>query len=146
MMKKLIVIGSLFIAVLTGCGETSRESYNDNNSEKEHQVISNGIHTLSLQSGDTKIFAFNMSEDGYVSIETEYYKCNIDLINSDGEIIKSTASHGGSINPNIKKGLYYLKVKSRSDNCNSFVLFSPMIIDDNTNENREIITNGTHRL
>ena len=144
MMKKSIVMGSLFIAVLAGCGETSRVSYNDNNSEKEHQTINNGIHTLSLQSGDTKIFAFNMSEDGYVSIETEYVSCKIDLINSDGKIIKSVI--GGSINPSINKGLYYLKVKSISDNCNSFVLFSPMIIDDNTNENREIITNGTHRL
>jgi len=146
MLKNIILVGSLCIAILSGCGDTSRANAKENSSEQEqeNQIINNGIHTLSLQSGDTKVFAFNMSEDGYVSIETDYYKCKIDLINSSGEIIKST--NGGNINPSINKGLYYIKVKSISDNCNSFVLFSPMIIDDNTNENRKIITNGTHRL
>ncbi len=153
MLKRNILSGLLFTLFITGCGETTYredveiiEQVQDEQKEDENpeNLITNGIQDLALQKGDIKIYAFVMSDRGYVTIETDSKTCRIELLSERGKLINNIPTYHYRMNTETPKGTNFIKVESINEDCHRFTLFSPMILDDYTNENKEIITNGEY--
>jgi len=146
MLKKTAII--ILTIFLIGCNEAYREEQNLSKQDfyQDKEKIENGIKTFALEKGQVNIYSFVMQENGFVTIEVERNYCKIDLIDNRGKIIKSTSVVYPTINPEIEKGKYYIKITSKDDRCDNFNIFSPKILDKYTDGSQEDITNGEQNL
>ena len=142
----LIVI-SVFIFGCGGQTQTFGGASNSNEYINGNETIAlNGKHSFAFTPNNSiAIYAFNMQEKGYVNLDADWVNCDTKLINPNGKVLTKITS-SGAINPELDQGKYYITIEAKNSNCKNFKLFSPKIIDNYTNTNEKIVTNGLHSV